>query len=142
MRKTALSLLAAIALTLSFAAAPANADDSASGQRFSVALTNIDSFAMPGDTLEGQLSITIPGPASGVQARKVVSIEATINTPFGDATVLTGTFRMRAGHTRTLPLSFPIDDNAAAGTYKLAIAVTVDGETLTVTQEIEIGGKR
>jgi hypothetical protein len=142
MRNTALSLFAAFLMTLTFAVAPASADDAATGQRFSVSLQGLSDFAAPGDELEGQLSITIPAPQSGVRPKKQVFVTATVVTPFGEATIFNSSFRMTAGQTRTIPLSFPIEEDAAPGLYRIKIGVTIDGESLSVGHEVEVGGKR
>jgi hypothetical protein len=141
MRNSALSLLAAFALMISFAALPASADDSATGRNFSVSLTGLADFANPGDTLQGQISVTIPsnGP---IAARKQVFYTVTIDTPVGDATVLSGDFHMRAGRTRNFPFSLPIEENAVPGIYSIRVQLTVDGESLSVGHTLEIGGKR
>jgi hypothetical protein len=142
MRNSALSLLAALVMMVSFAVAPASANSDATGQNFSVSLSGMADFAMPGDTVTGQLSVTIPQGPGFVAARKQVFYTITVDTPFGDATVLTGSFRMTAGRTRTIPFSLPIDDTAAAGLYRVKVGVTIDGESLSVGHELEIGGKR
>jgi hypothetical protein len=142
MKNSALSLLAILVLTLSFAVSPVNANDTASNEEFSVSLSGMTDFAMPGDTLEGQLSITLAPPVTPIAAKKQVYYDVAIATPLGDATVFSGSFRMRAGRTRTIPLSFPIEPDAAPGFYTVKIALTVDGETLSVGHTVEIGGKK
>lgn len=130
MRHAVLSLVAVLFLTTTLGLAPAYAQKGEAGQNFSLSLGEMKDLVSPGDTMTGSVTITIFGDST---RRVPVTYEAVIKTPLGDAPLQSGSATMRAGRTRTIPFEFAVDEDAAPGEYILKIAVTVAGETLTVT---------
>jgi hypothetical protein len=140
MRKATLSLLAAIALTFSFAVAPASADDTAVGQTFSISLNDMPDSAVAGGTVTGTFTIDLLDSIRAVT--RTVSYTVTVESPFGEAVLRSGSFRMTSGNARTVQLSLPIAPDVRAGVYEIHVNVTVENETLSVDHALTIGGKR
>jgi hypothetical protein len=114
--------------------APAYADDSASGEHFSLTLSGLQDKVVVGDTITGTLTLTT-APAKG---RYQVHYEVLVSTPLGEAPVQSGTFRMTPGRTRTFPLSLPVTADVAPGIYQIELVVEIAGETLSVVHEFEL----
>jgi hypothetical protein len=140
MRKAALSLFAAFVLTLSFAVAPASANESAIGERFAISLNEMPDSAVAGNTVTGTFTINLLDSIRAV--RKTVSYTVTAETPLGEGTLRSGSFTMVSGNPRTVELSFPIAPNTRPGVYVIEVSVTVDNETLVVSHAITISGNR
>ena len=134
MRHAAISVIAIFMLLTTISVAPAYADDTATGNRFSVTLSGLQDKVFVGDTLTGTLSIT----TAPALRRYQVNYEVYVTTPLGDSPIQSGSFRMAAGHTRTFPLSFPVTADSAPGLYQIKIVVEIAGEQLSVGHEFEL----
>jgi hypothetical protein len=140
MRKAALSLLAVFVLTLSFAVAPASANTTVVGETFAISLDDMPDSAVAGNTVTGTFTINLLDSIRAV--KRTVSYTVTAESPFGEAVLQSGSFRMTSGNTRTFELSLPIASTTRSGVYEIHVNVTVESETLGVDHAITISGNR
>lgn len=136
MRHMTSSIIAALVLLTSFGAAPAFANGTETGNRFSVSLENAPAFVAPGSSLDGVLTVTTFGPPT---RRVTVRVDMLVTTPLGDAPIQSATFNMRTGRSRSFPFSLPVEDDAEPGLYQMKIIVTIEGESISVGHDFEVG---
>ena len=136
MQRSIVSILAAVLMFTPLFAAEALANGTAGGKVFSVTLEGLADTVSRGQSLDGQLTVTYNGPEK-LGPRKV-RVQAFIETPIGDSLAQSAAFRINPGESRTFPLSFPIDEAAAPGTYRLKIVVSIGTESLSVGHEFEV----
>ena len=135
MKRTAFASLAILALLVSLAG-PVSANGVAQGKILTVVLQGLPDTCPTGVAMTGELMLLIAD--NGVPGKQPVSINVTVQTPFGDATVFHATFRMERGQKRLIPLNIPVGTRVPPGDYYFDVSVSTKGETLTVGHEVNI----
>jgi hypothetical protein len=136
MTRSALAFIAAIILMVGFAIVPVSANETRTGTQFTLSLQALPDTASPGGTMSGTLSLFIVGDRGS--GRRVVPYTVSVETPFGNSIVRSGSVSAPVGKLRTVRFSLPISDNATLGTYTLTVTATVNGETLYVHHTVVI----
>jgi hypothetical protein len=135
MRKAYVSVIA-ILLLLGITAGTASANGTTTGSTFSVTASGFPDSVRPGDTMEGTVSVSMPGNPALMRVQVYYFIYVT--TPLGSGLVESGSFGMRAGRTRTFNISLPVEANAVPGLHSVKLAVRVGRETLSVGHEFTV----
>ena len=140
MKRALLASLAIIAMLVSFAG-PVRANGAVRGTQMAIALQGLPDSCPTGVPMTGELMIQLVD--DGTHAKRLVTIDVTVDTPFGDASVLHATVRMAPSKVpRMIPLNIPVPANAPSGTYHFDVSVQVKGETLTVEHDVYIYGAK
>jgi hypothetical protein len=136
MTRSAHAFIAAIVLMVGFAAMPVLANETKTGEHFTLSLQGLPDTCPPGETMSASISIFIVDDTKPV--KRMVPYTVSVQTPFGNSVIRTGTVLLPAGKTKTLKVAIPVQENAAPGSYELAVSATVDGETLAVHHTVAI----
>jgi hypothetical protein len=134
-----LASLAIIAMLVSFAG-PVQANGVARGKQLAIALQGLPDSCPTGVAMTGELMIQLAD--DGTRGRRLVAVDVTVDTPFGDASIYHATFRMAPGKARVIPLNIPVPANAPSGDYHFDVSVQVKGESLTVEHDVYIYGPK
>jgi hypothetical protein len=135
MRRALYSAISLILLTAAFVV-PVHANGIANGKTMTIAVAGLPDICPTGAVMHGRAGIQLL--PDGSQVKQVVTIEVTVRTPWGDASVFTHSFKMLPGTTRTVPLAIPVPSNVPPGEYYLDFNVTTKLEELNVGHEVQI----
>jgi uncharacterized membrane protein len=71
-----------------------------------------------------------------------VDMTVSVETPFGDSEVFEGTFILRPGQTRAIPISIPIAEECLPGMYRLVFTASTREESIATELMVEITNTR
>lgn len=135
MKRSAFASLAILALLISFAG-PVSANGVAQGKQLTVVLQGLPDTCPTNASMSGELLLQLAD--NGTVGKRLVAIDVSVDTPFGDVNVFHATVRMAAGSKREIPLRIPVGANVPTGTYTFHVTVSVKGESLAVAHEVYI----
>jgi len=135
MKRSIFAAMAILALLVSVPA-PARANGVEQGKQFNIALVGLPDTCPTNATMSGELMIQMLD--DGLKGKRLVALNVTAETPFGEANVFHATFRMERGAKRVVPVNIPVPENVPPGTYTFHVTVAVKGESLTVDHEVYI----
>ena len=134
MKQAFVSLLALVLMTATFAV-PARANGVFAGERVTIYLEEFPDTVAAGGTMNGVVTVVVTGqPGQRFRAE----FEVLVVTPFGEAPVQSGSFRISANSKRSAAISMPVDEHAKAGTVGFKVVVTVAGETVTADHLVTV----
>lgn len=128
-----------LALTLALifaAAAPSKANGIAEGRGFTVSMDDFPDVVARGEDVTGKITISM-FPSMPIRRADVV-YQVYITTPFGEAPVLSGSFTLRPGVTRSVKISIPVDPTATPGDYSMRLVLTSGGESVSVDHDLTV----
>ena len=135
MKRALLSVVALVLMTGSMAA-PAFANGTEHGKYVAISVQGLPEVCPPGQAMEGKLLIALSKDAG--KGRQVVTLEVSVDTPFGDVTVFEQTFRMRPGTQQSQEISIPIPKETPTGEYYFDFQVSIRQEAVEVGHEVFI----
>jgi hypothetical protein len=133
--KRALLAVVAIFLITASATAPAFANGTAHGRYLAISVQGLPDVCPTGQSMEGKLMIAL---AKSDARRTPVTLEVSVDTPFGDVTVFEQTFRMRPGAEHQQFISIPIPREVPTGEYYFEFKVSTAQESIEVGHEVFI----
>ncbi len=74
----------------------------------------------------------------GLKGTRIVAVNMTVATPFGDVSVFRQTMRMERGTKVVVPISIPIGTKVPEGEYYFDLTVCVKTEEVNVGHEVYI----
>lgn len=135
MRRSVYFAIALLMLMATFGV-PARANGVDHGRYMTLAVEGLPDVCPTGAAMEGKAFLYLA--ADGTRAKKAISVEISVETPFGDLPVYEASFRMRPGTTRAIPLSIPVAESAPGGMYTLTFDVSTKEETVTVSHTVRV----
>jgi hypothetical protein len=134
--KKAYVYVLALALIFAAAAVPSMANGVAEGRGFSVTVEGFPELVARGDDVTGTITISM-FPSVPIR-RQDLTYQVFITTPFGDAPVMSGSFLVRPGVTRSVKIDVPVETTAEPGNYSMKIVFTSGGESLSVGHDLTV----
>jgi hypothetical protein len=135
MRRAIFGVVAALLLSTSIVT-PAFGNGIERGNSITVAIKDLPDICPAGMVMHGWAVIEVLPDASRV--KQTVTLEVTVDTPFGDATVMTESFKMLPGTSRSVRLNIPVAENVPMGDYHFDFTVSTKSETVTVGHDVRV----
>ena len=132
--KRALLSVVALVLMAGSMAAPAFANGTAHGRYLTISVQGLPEVCPAGQAMDGKFLIALARSES--TRRQMVTLEVTVDTPFGDVTVYHETFPMRPGTEHSQYISIPIPREVPTGEYYFDFSASVRDETIEVGHEV------
>jgi hypothetical protein len=133
MRRAIFAVVAALLLSTSIVT-PAFGNGVERGKTMNFAIQDLPVTCPAGMVMHGWAVIEVLPDASRV--KQTITLEVTVDTPFGDATVMTESFKMLPGTSRSVRLNIPVPDNVPMANYHFDFTVSTKSETLSVGHDV------
>ena len=133
--KRALLAVVAIFLITASTTAPAFANGTEHGRYLTLSVQGLPDVCPSGQAMNGKLVIAL---AMSDARRMPVTLEVSVDTPFGEVTVFEQTFRMRPGAEHQQYISIPIPREVPTGEYYFEFRASVPQESIEVGHEVFI----